>query len=121
VIAVLSGDVHHSYVCEAGLDTESRVYQVTCSPLYNNVPAAMRVAFRLAWSRLAEQVTRSLLRPVDRVPRPRWTWRRTAGPIFGNAVAGLTLDGRRAGLRIDQPRESPDGLALENVLELDLS
>jgi hypothetical protein len=121
VIAVLSGDVHHSYVCEAELDTESRVYQVTCSPLHNNVPPAMRVAFRLAWSRLAERATRTLLRPLDRFPRPGWGWHKLAGPIFGNAIAGLTLEGRRAGLRIDQPRVTATGLALENALDLDLS
>ena len=81
----------------------------------------MRVAFRLAWSRVAEHGTRAVLRTLGRVPRPSWDWERLAGPLFGNAIAGLTLDGRQAALHIYRPRASAAGLALEPALELDLT
>jgi hypothetical protein len=121
-ICVLSGDVHHSYVCRAELGdgVQSKVYQLTCSPLQNKVPPAMRLAFRLAWSRLAERGTRFLLRALARVPRPTWGWHRVAGPIFGNAVGDLHLHGRHATLRIDRPRVSDGRLGLENAIEVHL-
>jgi len=106
-ICVLSGDVHHSYVCEADLGPEGpgrcATFQITCSPVRNRVPATMRLAFRLGWSRVAEHGTRLVLGRVARIPRPSLTWRRIAGPVFGNAVASLVLDGRRADLVIESP------------------
>jgi hypothetical protein len=114
-ISVLSGDVHHSYLCEAAYpDTvRSRVYQVTCSPMFNRVPRPMRVAFRLSWSRAAERATRVVLGRLARVPEPPLTWRRLAGPVHGNALGSLVLDGRRALLRIEQP--GPGGSVREAV------
>ena len=44
-ISVLSGDVHHSYVARARFDdpaVRTPVHQLTCSPIHNQVPAAMR-------------------------------------------------------------------------------
>jgi hypothetical protein len=97
-ICVLSGDVHHAYVAEAHFPRplHALVYQLTCSPLHNRVPALVRVAFRIAWSRLAERFVRILLGAVARVPRPRLSWTRLAGPDFGNELAEFVAHGRRA-------------------------
>ena len=102
-ICVLSGDVHHSYVCQASYPEAmpSRVYQVTCSPIHNMVPWFMRVAFSISWSRVAEFCARLVLGRLARVPRPPLSWRRVAGPVFGNALGSLVLSGRRAHLLIE--------------------
>jgi hypothetical protein len=104
-ISVLSGDVHHSYLCEAAYPdaVRSRVFQVTCSPMFNRVPRSMRAAFRLSWSRAAERATRLVLGRLARVPEPPLSWRRLAGPVHGNALGSLVLAGRRAVLRLEQP------------------
>jgi hypothetical protein len=97
-VCVLSGDVHHAYAAKVnyGDDVQTKVYQLTCSPVHNYVPAAMQVAFRLAWSRVAERVMRFLLRLVSRVPPAEIDWSRMCGPLFGDQIATLTLDGRSA-------------------------
>ena len=104
-ICVLSGDVHHAYTAQAwfpestrpgGSPLSARIYQLTCSPLHNYVPAAMKVTFRVAWSRVAERVTRRLLGVLAPVPVPPVEWRRVSGPFFGNELAEFTADGRRA-------------------------
>jgi hypothetical protein len=97
-ICVLSGDVHHAYVARARFPepVTSAVYQLTCSPLHNYVPAAMKVTFRIAWSRAAERITRRLLGLVTAVPDVHLEWTRLSGPYFGNELAELVVDGRRA-------------------------
>ena len=108
-VCVLSGDVHHSYVCRADYrhrTPAAPVYQLTCSPLHNRVPAAMRWAFRAAWSRSAERVARRLLERVARIPRSSLDWHRLEGPLFGNAIAGLLVDGRRLTLTLEMPDEA---------------
>jgi hypothetical protein len=96
-VCVLSGDVHHAYVAAADFaePVPSPVYQLTCSPLHNYIPGAMKLAFKVAWSRAAERVAGRLLR-MTRVPALPLEWRRLSGPYFGNVVATLTLDGRHA-------------------------
>jgi hypothetical protein len=105
-VCVLSGDVHHAYVARAIYDEPitSQVYQLTCSPLHNYVPLAMKVAFRLAWSRMAERTTRSLLSVVARVPRSRLRWSREAGPYFGNELMTFTAADRIALVELSQTR-----------------
>ena len=107
-VCVLSGDVHHAYVARAeyGADVAASVYQLTCSPVHNYVPRAMKVAFRVAWSRVAEAVMRFLLDVVARVPHQPLTWSKLAGPYYGNEIATLTLDGRAASVRFE--RAGPD-------------
>ncbi len=102
-VSVLSGDVHHSYVCRARwpVPTASAVHQLTCSPLHNRVPRPVRLAFRVAWSRFAERTARALLGVAARVPRPAVGWELVGGPYYGNALATLTLDGRRASLVLE--------------------
>jgi hypothetical protein len=115
-VAVLSGDVHHSYV--ARTRTNPPVCQVTCSPLHNTVPWFMRIGFRLAWSRTAERATRTVLGRWARVPTPGIGWDRTAGPFFGNAVGMITIEGRRSRLTLLSSRirrDEPDGPHLHAV------
>jgi hypothetical protein len=102
-VCVLSGDVHHAYVARPEYsDVDSAVYQLTCSPLHNRVPAVMRQAFRAAWSRAAERSTRRVLGVVAKVPPPSVEWTSTAGPFFGNDLMTLRLDGRHADLLLEQ-------------------
>ncbi|MEO6701241.1 MAG: alkaline phosphatase D family protein [Jatrophihabitantaceae bacterium] len=107
-ICVLSGDVHHAYVARAEFDTalDARVYQLTCSPLHNYVPNAMKVVFRIAWSRIAERATRWLLGLIARLPKLRLSWRRVAGPYFGNELMTLRADGRRAEVLLQKTSSS---------------
>lgn len=101
-ISVLSGDVHHSYVARADLGPAVRtpVHQLTCSPIHNQVPAFMRPLMRFGWSRLAASTTRGLARSAG-VPKPPLTWRRLAGPYFGNAISTLRHQGRAAEMTIE--------------------
>jgi hypothetical protein len=123
-ICVLSGDVHHAYVAQAhypDLSVRSQVYQLTCSPVHNSVPRAMKLAFRLAWSRAAESATRFLLDRVARLPRQPLTWSRLAGPCYGNQIATLTLDGRSARVVIERARVQDDVARLTPVVDLRLT
>ncbi|HYL40369.1 MAG TPA: hypothetical protein VET90_03580, partial [Candidatus Binatus sp.] len=101
-ICVLSGDVHHTYVAEAEYPRplESRVIQVTCSPIRNTIPLPMRLVFHVGWSRTVERVIR-LLDQLTRVPPLPIAWHHPTGPHFGNMLAALTLDGRSAWLRLE--------------------
>jgi hypothetical protein len=90
----------------------AQVYQLTCSPLHNYVPTAMKVTFRLAWSRLARRFTRTLLDLVTEVPRTGVSWQREAGPFFGNELMTFTAAGRLALVELAQtrPGEADSGL-----------
>jgi hypothetical protein len=103
-VCVLSGDVHHGYIARAswplaGQDT--RVLQLTCSPVHNRVPLSMRIGFRFGWSALARLLGRLLTRH-GRCQAPPVQWRKQGGPWFGNQLMTLTLLGRSARLRLDQ-------------------
>jgi hypothetical protein len=97
---VLSGDVHHSYAARARLGREvtSRVHQLTCSPVHNGLPGAIRIAARLGWSRGAGRAARGLAKLAG-TPAPGVRWNLVTGPFFGNAVSTLIHRG-------------PDGYAL---------
>src|SRR6188768_1274207 len=96
-ICVLSGDVHHTYVSEAAYrhPMESRVYQLTCSPMHNGIPLPMRAVFKVAWNRFASRLTRFFVRFARATPASI-DWTTTGGPFFGNHVASLRFDGRTA-------------------------
>ncbi|MFH9084502.1 alkaline phosphatase D family protein [Streptomyces sp. NPDC017673] len=103
-VCVLSGDVHHGYVAEATWrsgDLGVPVVQLTCSPVHNSVPAAMRIGFRVGWSAPARALGRLLARH-GRTPRPPVRWRKRGGPWFGNQLMTLTLHGRSAHLRLER-------------------
>lgn len=122
-VCVLSGDVHHAYIArpEFGDEISSAVFQLTCSPLHNRVPVAVRLAFRAAWSRFAERVTRVILGVITRVPRPIVEWTRIAGPYFGNDLMTLRLNGRRAEVVLEQAGPAGEKLPLSEVTRLTLS
>ncbi|WP_027657667.1 alkaline phosphatase D family protein [Salinispora pacifica] len=101
-ISVLSGDVHHSYVARARFADPAvvtPVHQLTCSPLHNQVPAAMRLPLRLGWSPALAIAARALSRTAG-TGRPALRWTKLAGPYFGNAIGTLRHDGRTAEVTI---------------------
>ena len=101
-ISVLSGDVHHSYLARArfpeGMTTP--VHQLTCSAFHNQVPGWMRPLLRIGWWRLPSLVARTLARLAG-VPHPGLSWRKLAGPYFGNAIGTLVHDGPTAEVVIE--------------------
>ncbi|MGY1754343.1 alkaline phosphatase D family protein [Blastococcus sp. SYSU D01042] len=117
---VLSGDVHHAYAAElvrpGGL--ESRVHQLTVSPLHNQAPHPIRVGFKIGWSRSARRLTERLARLAKAEPT-RLEWDKQAGPFFGNQIGELVLDGREARFLLSIA-ENGDG-ALRQVLDSPLS
>jgi hypothetical protein len=98
-ISVLSGDVHHSYVARAALDG-APIHQLTCSPVHNRVPRAMRAVFRAAWSGWATSAGRALCRVAGVAPG-RLAWTKLAGPYFGNAVGTLVHSGQSAQVTVE--------------------
>jgi hypothetical protein len=108
-ICVISGDVHHSYISEADYKPllETRVFQITCSPINNTIPLPMRLVFNVGWSKTVELLTKALGR-VTRVPPLPIQWHHPSGPHFGNMLATLTLDGTSARVRLQRsaPTES---------------
>jgi phosphodiesterase/alkaline phosphatase D-like protein len=102
-ICVVSGDVHHSYISEADYAPalESRVYQITCSPISNSIPLLMRVVFHVGWSHTVERVTR-LLGRLTRVPPLPIHWHHPSGPHFGNTLALLVFEGRTARVKLER-------------------
>ncbi|KLL94594.1 hypothetical protein NJ76_31090, partial [Rhodococcus sp. IITR03] len=102
--------------------TAGAVYQLTCSPVHNHVPAAVRLAFRAAWSRVAERVVRLLLGRVTAVPEVSFSWSKMTGPSFGNQIATLRTRGRAARLTIERSVETASGPHLfETVAEVPLT
>jgi hypothetical protein len=96
-ICVLSGDVHHTYVSEVEYPhpIQSRVFQITCSPIQNTIPLVMKIVFNIGWSRLAEWAM-LLIGRFSRVPPVPIRWHHPSGPHFGNILALLIFDGRSA-------------------------
>jgi len=119
-VCVLSGDVHHAYVARAYFPqpVQSEVYQLTCSPLHNFVPPAMKVTFRVAWSRVAERFTRTLLGVVARVPDSGLHWDREAGPYFGNELMTFTAAGRLATVELSKTHSGEQTLRVVQRIAL---
>jgi hypothetical protein len=107
---VLSGDVHHAYAAElvrpGGLET--RVHQLTVSPLHNSAPHAIEIGFKVGWSRWARALTGGL-RALARVPHTSLEWRKQAGPFFGNELGELVLEGRDARFLLWATSRDDDG------------
>ncbi|HEY4991034.1 MAG TPA: alkaline phosphatase D family protein [Nakamurella sp.] len=122
-VCVLSGDVHHAYVARPDYreELESAVYQLTCSPLHNRVPIPAQLAFRAAWSRLAEHSTRVVLGVIGKVPAPIVEWVRLAGPYFGNDLMTLRLAGRSAELVLEQAGPAEANPKLTEITRMTLS
>jgi hypothetical protein len=115
-ICVISGDVHHTYVSEAAYPESmaSRVYQITCSPMHNTIPRAMRVVFRLGWSKKAARVMHALGRFAGVDPM-LIEWHHPTGPHFGNELALLVFEGRSARVILERSLPPPAGTLGEDV------
>ncbi|MCW3038917.1 MAG: hypothetical protein JWM31_822 [Solirubrobacterales bacterium] len=104
-IVVLSGDVHHAYLAEAGFPREagvqSAVVQAVCSPVRNPLDSHERFMLRSALSRPARIIAGALARAAG-VREPPIRWRFPEAPTFDNQIATLTLEGRAARLRIEK-------------------
>lgn len=122
-VCVLSGDVHHAYVARAHYrgNVRSAVFQLTCSPLHNHVPPAMKVAFRVSWTRAAEWSTRVLLGLLAAVPALPLRWTRESGPYFGDEIVTLSLDGRRAVAVLEKASPKREAPGLHPVDRITLS
>jgi hypothetical protein len=104
-IAILSGDIHHAYLCELGFrpeaGMESTVVQAVCSPFRNPLAGHERRTIRAGFTRAFGAFARRLAR-ISGAPNPGIRWRLMEGPFFDNQVATLRLDGRRAIVRLDK-------------------
>jgi hypothetical protein len=104
-IVVLSGDVHHAYLCQVGFPPGSRVqsgvYQAVCSPYRNPLDHKERLAIKVGFTRPFIRAMRLLARTAA-VPEPGIRWRLLEGPYFDNQVATLRLDGRKAVAQLDK-------------------
>ena len=114
-IVVLSGDVHHAYLCEAGYPKadggpadRSPIYQAVCSPYRNPLDEKERRVVRAAFRRPMIAFARLLARAAG-APDPGIRWRLLEGPCFDNQVATLELDGRQATMRLDKTVPGEDG------------
>ncbi len=120
---VLSGDVHFSYLAPADVGTgvTAEVVQIVSSPFRHGVPRSLRRKLLLAMSGLGRLGGR-VLRTTAAPGRDPVRWRLTGGPWFGNGLATLELDGRRATVTFRRSVRAPDGRArLETVHEEDLT
>jgi hypothetical protein len=121
-VVVLSGDVHHAYLCEVafrrGAGVRSHVYQAVCSPYRNPLEERERRVIRLGMSRPFEFVARALAAAAG-VDEPEVRWRMVGdGPWFDNQVATLRVDGRAIELGLEKavPVDATSA-RLEKVLE----
>jgi hypothetical protein len=124
-IVLVSGDVHHAYLCEIGFPrgsgVESHVYQAVCSPFRNPLEAKKRRQAKVAWSRPVWALTRALARAAG-APDPEIQWRSLDGPYFDNQVVSMTLDGRASRLKLEKTkRGDPEPPRLETTFERELS
>ena len=120
-VVVLSGDVHHAYLCEAGYPAgagngagagagsggsagaspRAPVYQAVCSPYRNPLSKKERTVIRTAFSAPFVR-TVSALAKLAGAPDPGIGWRLLDGPCFDNQVATLRISGREATMRLDK-------------------
>jgi hypothetical protein len=121
-LLVLGGDVHYSYLAPVQADAlESRVYEITCSPLRNPLPRRMRNLGRFAASRVGAAIGTALARAA-RVRRPEVRWRLESGPWFDNVIATLDLHGADALLDVEHTSSgSPQDPRLETLFRRDLA
>ncbi len=124
-ILLVSGDVHHAYLCEIGFPRgsglQSHVYQAVCSPFRNPLSRAEQTQARIGWSRPVWALTRALARAAGG-PDPEIQWRFLDGPYFDNQVASVTLDGRASRLKLEKTKPGdPEEHRLETSFERELA
>jgi hypothetical protein len=81
------------------------VHQLTCSPVHNVVDWFVRPGFRLGWSRTVARLTGRWAARTG-VPPVEVAWHKVLGPLFGNTIATLELDGGHAAVVFAQPRSA---------------
>jgi hypothetical protein len=125
-VVMLSGDVHHAYLAEVGFRRNARVrsaiYQAVCSPFRNALDAHERQVIRFALTKPGIALGRALAHAAG-VRDPDLRWRFLEGPFFDNQVATITLEGRRARLKLEKTAGDPqsDRRSLETVFERQLA
>jgi hypothetical protein len=120
-IVILSGDVHHAYLCDVAFSrdagVQSKVVQAVCSPYRNPLDERERKAIRFGFSRPFRAFARTLRR-LSGAPGPGIRWRLLEGPYFDNQVGTVRLDGREAIVRLDKTvAGDEDEKALEKSFE----
>jgi hypothetical protein len=105
-IVVLSGDVHHAYLCEVGwpmgeADGKAPIYQAVCSPYRNPLSSKEQRVIRAGFGQPFTQVAAALAKLAG-AEDPGIRWRLVDGPCFDNQVATLRVDGRAASMRLDK-------------------
>lgn len=120
-IVILSGDVHHAFLCEVGFkpgsEVQSAVYQAVCSPYRNPLDARERRVVRAGFSPSFARLAGGLAHLAG-APDPGIGWRLLEGPHFDNQVGTLRLDGRHATARLDKTvAGEEDGRKLEKTFE----
>jgi hypothetical protein len=111
-VTVLSGDIHFSYRAKVEYDDHtgvvSRVNQVTSSPIRNALARRDRNVLRFAASRAGQRVGKLLRRSVRLGPTSA-RWQIVEGPLFGNCMAQLTMQGDRCSLLVESAQPDDDG------------
>ena len=120
-IVILSGDVHHAYVCDVAFrpdaEVRSRVVQAVCSPYRNPLDQNERWVVRAGFSRPVHAFARGLAH-LSGVPDPGIRWRLLEGPSFDNQVGTVRFDGREAIVRLDKTvAGDEEEVALEKSFE----
>jgi hypothetical protein len=109
VIALISGDIHFSYVARLSTPGASaRVHQLVSSPIRNSLPRRDRRILRFALTRTGRLLGRLMLRSVGRRLPPLW-WELTHGPEFANEMGVLHVNGRELELVVERARHDDDG------------
>ncbi len=115
-VIVLSGDVHHAYLCEVAYPKgengasadRAPVYQAVCSPYRNPLDEKERRVVRWGFTRPFTAIAQLLARAAG-ADDPGIRWRTLEGPCFDNQVATLEIEGRNALLRLDKTVPGEDG------------
>ena len=97
-VTFLSGDVHHSYICEVQRPRRagtSRIIQAVCSPIRNPLPRKMRFATAVLAYAVAGPIGKVVARSA-KVPDAPFSWKNLAGPWFDNSIG--ILEDREDGL-----------------------
>jgi hypothetical protein len=124
VVAVLSGDIHFSYVAVVSYPPQpparSRVYQLVSSPIRNTLSLNERRAMNFGMGKAGWTIGRLLQRSV-RVRVSQASWNLTHGPEFANELGALTINGRSAELVLERARPNEEGTPiLEEVVRTTL-
>jgi hypothetical protein len=110
-VTVLSGDVHHAYLAEVAFrrsaGVRSAVHQAVCSPFRNALDDRERKVIDAGNSRPGTLAGTALARLAGVRSEPI-RWRLVEGPFYDNQVATLTIEGRRAELKLERTTGDPE-------------